>query len=474
MCLALLFAAPLSLAEDHPAWQRAGPWPDRIIASLTANPASEFSVNWRTSEGVESTVAEITLATPAARFDIGARTVPAITQRFELDLSVMVQRRNADANKLDIPPVAFHSVTFSELESDTVYAYRVQGAEGNWSSWRQIRTGPESGPLEFLFFGDSQDGIRSHISRLFETAAVVSPNARFMLHAGDLVNSGINDQQWAEWFEAGGRLFGRVPSIPVPGNHDYVVGKRGADVVGNSILTPLWRPHLTLPVDESLPSSLAETAYEIRYTDDLHLFAIDSSAQEFDVQMTWLQKGLSESDATWKLVYMHHPFFSWVGVGEEKPEQTRRRALFDAVLEAENVDLVLSGHRHSYQRAESGPSVNRKNKRRKYEVDTVFVVTASTVHRGVTKVDGWQRWATENDQNFTLTRWGDYVPLFGIFTVDGRSLRYRAIDALGGLYDEFTLSKSRKGKKTISNRAATFDVTRDSSNTGAYEELEFN
>jgi hypothetical protein len=470
----MLLLSPMAGAGEFPVWQQASHWPDRIIATTTTKPASEFSVNWRTSGDVGNAVAEITRATPFARFDLDASTVPATSERFELDLSIMVQRRAADTNTLKIPTVTYHGVTFTGLEADTVYAYRVRGATGHWSAWRQFRTGPESGPFDFLFFGDSQDGIRSHISRLFETAALAAPTARFILHAGDLVNSGINDQQWAEWFEAGGRLFGRVPSLPVPGNHDYVVTKRGTSVVGNGILTPLWRPQFTLPVDQSLPPSLAETAYDIRYTNDLHLFAIDSSAREFDIQMKWLREKLAVSDATWKLVYMHHPYFSWVGDGKEKPEQTRRRALFDKVLAVADVDLVLAGHRHSYQRAESGPAVNKKNKKRKYTVETVFVVTASTAHRGTTKVAGWARWAEENQQNFTLTRWADYLPLFGVFSIDGRSLNYTALDALGNVYDEFRLEKSRSGKKTISNQAAVFGITRDAKNTGAYEQLEFN
>ena len=45
----------------------------------------------------------------------------------------------------DLPAVRYHSATLTGLEPDTLYAYRVRGAEGHWSEWmprsRQHSTG---------------------------------------------------------------------------------------------------------------------------------------------------------------------------------------------------------------------------------------------------------------------------------------------------------------------------------------------
>ena len=211
-----------------------------------------------------------------------------------------------------------------------------------------------------------------------------------------------------------------------------------------------------LPVEEALPDALHEAVYAIPYTQDLHLYAIDSHGPDFDLQMEWLAGQFAGNDAKWRIIYMHHPYFSWVGDGLEKEEQTLRRAMFDAFLERHDVDLVLTGHRHSYQRAESGPGVDAVDKAASYAVDTVFLVTASTIKRGTTKTDGWKKWAAERDGNFTLTRWGDDVPLFGVIRIDGGELRFSAMDALGHTYDQFTLSKDSNGRKTLQNGAAAF------------------
>ena len=465
---ALLIASPAVGALEDPPWQQPSDWPDRIIATLAASPATEFSVNWRTTADVERAKAQIVEARSQARFDLGARTIEADTERFSFDPASAGFRRKTETDPMKVDLVAYHSVTFSGLEPDTFYAYRLEGAEGNWSSWRHIRTAPERGAVEFLYFGDTQQGIRSHVSRLFETAGLVAPEARFMLHVGDLVNTGTNDRQWAEWFEAGGWLFGRVPSIPVPGNHDY----QRVEETQLPALTPFWRPQFRLPVEKSLPEELNETVYDIRYTPDLHLFAIDSTGPYFDKQMEWLTAGFRASDAKWRIVYMHHPFFSWVGDGYEKEVQTKKRAQFDQFLADNKVDMVLTGHRHSYQRAESGAGVHHLDKSEPYEVDTVFLVTASTTNRGTTKQKGWELFSTERGGNISLTRWGDYVPLFGIIRVEGDKLEFRAVDALGQTYDAFSLERDDKGRKIMHNGAAAFGPTWDAESVGPYQQLE--
>lgn len=469
---AVLFALTSSVlvAEDNPPWQQPGAWPDRIITTLVGDPGTSFGVNWRTDQTITSTLAEIALATPAARFDLNSSSLTAMTETFTLDINIEEMRREDEAYLLNVKPVSYHSVTFTQLKPDTLYAFRVQGAPGKWSPWRQVRTAARSGPMEFLFFGDAQVGIRSHTTRLFDAARQASPFAKFMLHAGDLVDKGYNDRLWAEWFGALGDMASQVPSIPVPGNHDYM--KRiqyNKKRVGQADLTPYWRPQFNLPVETDLPDSLHEAAYETAYSKDLNLWAIDSTAVEFDAQMFWLSRRLEKSSAKWRVIYMHHPYASWVGEGLEDPEQTRRRKLFAEMLERHDIDLVLTGHRHSYQRAESGAGVHGRDKTKPYPVDTVHIVTASISKRGTTKVEGWEKWAQEQHGNFTLTRWGDYVPLFGLIRIEGDRLSFWAVDSLGGVYDEFILLKDADNKKTIHNGKASFGPVWDIKSAGPYE-----
>src|SRR5690606_37426213 len=104
------------------------------------------------------------------------------------------------------------------------YAYRVRGGN-TWSEWFQFRTaGGDFAPISFLYFGDAQNSIKSHFSRVIREAWRELPGAKLMLHAGDLVNTreGIHDDEWGEWFEAGGFLHAMVASLPVAGNHKFL------------------------------------------------------------------------------------------------------------------------------------------------------------------------------------------------------------------------------------------------------------
>ena len=48
-----------------------------------------------------------------------------------------------------------------------------------------------------------------------------APNASFVVHAGDLINSAHRDVEWAEWYKAGGFIHSQWTAIPVVGNHEF-------------------------------------------------------------------------------------------------------------------------------------------------------------------------------------------------------------------------------------------------------------
>ena len=47
-----------------------------------------------------------------------------------------------------------------------------------------------------------------------------APQARFLIHAGDLVNDANSDQEWGEWFHAGGWIdaIAGPPQLPATTN----------------------------------------------------------------------------------------------------------------------------------------------------------------------------------------------------------------------------------------------------------------
>ena len=178
--------------------------PDRIVLTWVGDPARSIAFGWRTDTSVERSLAEVAVAGPYGPGFV-AESHAGRTERFESDLGVALQ----------------HHVVVDGLEPGTLYAYRA-GDGVDWSEWQHFRTADaDARPFTFLYFGDSQNDVRAHASRVFREAFREAPRAAFALHAGDLVNRANADAEWGEWFGAPGWVNGTVPVVVVPGNHEY-------------------------------------------------------------------------------------------------------------------------------------------------------------------------------------------------------------------------------------------------------------
>ena len=170
-------------------------------------------------------------SSPDPKFEPSAATVRATFEKDDLG---------------DGSSAAHYAARFEGLEPSTAYCYRV-GDGQVWSEWNVFRTAsakPE--PFRFLYVGDEQNSIKSLWSRSIRRAYAAAPDARFLVHAGDLVAEGYDDRLWGEWSDALSFISATVPSIPVPGNHDLhrPAGRPGCqDVAGRRLaVAPPLRP----------------------------------------------------------------------------------------------------------------------------------------------------------------------------------------------------------------------------------------
>jgi hypothetical protein len=460
------------LEPSTPPWQAATRWPDRIVVTLEQDPKSSFSVTWRTQASVTATRAEIVSAEDHSRFDIGAVSVPARTELVDLT----TKRIEGEPHELRwndyLEQPAYHSVTFTGLEADTLYAYRVMGDEDHWSEWLQTRTAPaREQAFRFLYFGDAQNAILSHWARVARAAFAAAPDARFAVHAGDLVNFGSRDFEWAEWFEALGFIHGMIPALPAVGNHEYYDGierAEGGQVLGLSVL---WRPQFALPQDAALPDALRETVYAVRYADTLFVVLDTQADQYFEAQAAWLDETLAASTAKWTIVTMHHPLFELLprnvpGLVDTGPE---RRTLFLPIFARHGVDLALQGHDHAYGRGATY-AARRPSTATFGDLGTVFV-TSSSGQKMYSIAS--QRWDPFTEQGAVLRRTAENTPFFQVIAIDGNALHYEARTATGLLYDAFRIDKSQRGQNRVTELPTDFDAERHFDNTGPYEDGRF-
>jgi 3',5'-cyclic AMP phosphodiesterase CpdA len=392
------------------------PLPDRIVLTWRGDPATTQAVTWRTDTSVRRSVAEIAIAIDSGR-DLKAESKPAFTDVFSSSLG--------DAH--------YHEVEFTGLSPDTLYAYRV-GDGVNWSEWFHFRTASrEPRPFSFIYFGDAQNDIREHWSRVFREAFREAPRAAFTLHAGDLVSEGHNDDQWGEWFGAPAWVNATIPVVATPGNHEYRPPPGSKEPKAPSILSRNWRPQFALPENgpADLPE-LAETTYYLDYQ-GARIVSLNSNKKQAE-QVGWLREVLRRKPQRWTVVTFHHPIFS---PARDRDNATLRDA-WKPVFDEFKVDLVLTGHDHTYARSgdvAGRVQVGTTNVKQGYQnaydpaVGTVYVVSVSGPK--FYNITGGE-WAVRTAED---------TQLFQVITIDGDELRFEARTATNRLYDAFTLKK---------------------------------
>jgi 3',5'-cyclic AMP phosphodiesterase CpdA len=382
-------------------------FPDRMIVTFASDPATSFAVTWRTDTTATGAQGQLALADHGPQFEASARSVPATT--------VPLVTRAGSCN--------CHTVLFEGLKPRTKYLYRV-GDGTHWSEWVTFQTASDRAePFSFLYLGDAQNSIKSHWSRVIRAAYAAAPDARFIIHAGDLVDRGNDDAHWGEWFRAGGWIHAMVPSVPSPGNHEYEKFKDEETGDSTPRITAHWRAQFALPANG--PAGLEETAYYVDYQ-GVRVISLNSNEGQ-EKQAGWLQEMLAGNASRWTIVTFHHPVYS----SAKERDNAKIRKLWQPIFDRYHVDLVLQGHDHTYARTGLQTTSSEDSGGGTPEIG------AGTVY--VNSVAGPKQYRL--DRKPVQKRTAEGTQLFQVVTVEREILRLEARTALGELYDAFELKK---------------------------------
>ena len=420
---------PTNFHDDHYIglhhWEIPSKDPDRIILNFNGDPSSKRAVTWRTDSSVKKAIAEIALAGVNSSFADNSEIYTASTEQFDLGF---YKSNNSYV-------VHYHSVIFENLKENSLYAYRV-GDGDNWSEWIQFKTANKNySPTQFVYFGDAQNDVLSHWSRVIRMAYQTAPNASFVIHAGDLVDTAHRDYEWAQWFKAGGFIHSQWTAIPVVGNHEFQRTNRSSP----KKLSIQWRPQFTLPVEKSLNSKLHETVYTVNYQDVLIL--VLNSTDFLEKQTEYIKDKLSDSDAKWKIVTCHHSIFSPAKGRDFEYARKHWKPLFDKY----GVDLVLNGHDHTYARGHVPVITTDVNKSANF--NTLYVTSVSGPKQyklGLEQIKGYK------DDGYEADKLAEQTQFFQVISIENDQLIYKAYTVLGEEYDKAVITKDfLKGTKTL-------------------------
>ena len=247
-----------------------------------------------------------------------------------------------------------------------LFHYKLENLAPGTRYYYEVKlAGGESCKASFKTLGENPDKIRlitlsdSHIfaTRAELDAAVKEYDPDILLHCGDLVEgTGAQAEQFSFWFQgkAEDDFIHSYPVVYSSGNHDqggvyfdtYVYSLQdeeyGAKVEGDSSFNYAGLHIITM---NSNPWGLFQMNSEATGQQ-----ADAATLQTIDNAMNWLKNDLATDEAKnaeFRLIMMHHPV---------SDAYTKR--YIPSVIEPGKVDLLISGHTHSYARAvSSDPTV---------------------------------------------------------------------------------------------------------------------
>ena len=221
------------------------------------------------------------------------------------------------------------------LTAGTDYEFRV-GDGATWSEPQSFRTrAAAQDTTSFVVMGDTQmtgnpdsEEDKASIAVLEKLGDLAEKQGRqidFGLQTGDYVDNGSNYAMWAEMQNAFSAAFPGVSFFHTLGNHEYY-----GDASGHISADLLQLP--------------GKDYYSVEYG-DVYVAVINNSADLAEA-CAWLRQDAAQSTCMWKILSIHQPpYYTNAKGGSERFHEQ-----IPAAAEAAGIDVVFSGHDHSYAR----------------------------------------------------------------------------------------------------------------------------
>ena len=237
------------------------------------------------------------------------------------------------------------NITGLQPATDYVYRVSVSGMDVTPGGEMRFRTaGP--GPFNFIVLGDSGYG---SVEQYAIAQKILAESPAFVVHTGDLVyNPGgapgtTIDLYQRNYFNYYYTTMSSVPFFPSPGNHDF---------------GPTLEPYLSIHAapTENVPAADRGRYYSYDWG-NVHFISLDGhesldrAVNSGGPMLRWLENDLRSTRQFWRVVYFHYPPFA-AGPNMNDVHSAWVRQYVVPILEAHGVQVVLTGHEHSYQRSQ--------------------------------------------------------------------------------------------------------------------------
>jgi len=225
-------------------------------------------------------------------------------------------------------------VKLDELQSGKTFYYVAGSPDHGWSVQSFFKVGPPIGSVsdvKLLFTADTWNQ-RDIAQQMYDR--IVGHDFDILLFGGGIVTAGTEQSQWEAWFDIYKALLSRKPFFSSDADNE--------DSAANLFDQFSW------PNNEKWYSFNYGNVHIIYLQVKSEFSSIDEVSEQYSWLLSDLQQATSNHDIKWKLVILHAPPYA------EGGPRSRNSLIVPTVcklFQQYGVDIVLSGHIHSYTRS---------------------------------------------------------------------------------------------------------------------------
>jgi hypothetical protein len=252
-----------------------------------------------------------------------------------------------------------HVVELSGLAPETCFSYAVGSsaqvlAGGDADHQFCTPSADSEASLVVWVIGDSgtANANAAAVRDAYLASGIGVPPDVWLMLGDNAYPDGTDAQYQAAVFDMYPSLLRQVAVWPAFGNHD-------AHSASSLDQTGPYFEIFSLPtMGEAGGLASGSEAYYAFDSGPVHFVCLDSAGlvTPSEAMLDWLAADLAATDRPWTIAYFHHPPYTKGShdsdnLGDSGGRMTAMREVVLPILESYGVDLVLSGHSHSYERS---------------------------------------------------------------------------------------------------------------------------
>ena len=293
-----------------------------------------------------------------------------IATKQNMDGATEFEGTQTEAVTIDGVKYYSNKVIVKNLKADTNYYYQVM-QNGKWQD-AEVYTTKSFSEFSFLYVGDPQIGASKNQTsteqekmvsagnevsssaadnlaarndgynwnNILNDAVKDHSNVSFIVSAGDQVNAGKNEREYAAYL--GADALTSLPVATTIGNHDSV---------SNQYSLHFNNPNAFSSKDANYIQGQTEAGTDYYYSYGNVLFIVlDTNNYNCATHENVMKKAISENkDAKWRIVVFHQDIFG-SGYDHSDSDGMVLRTQLTPLMDKYDIDVVLQGHDHTYSR----------------------------------------------------------------------------------------------------------------------------